>query len=279
MPNEKSSKDSVESRIGARACGCAVLLFVLGVGACVLPLFGYQFRAVTELSESLRVSPLIAGLVLVCVAIVLAIVGTVIQSGGIGPRPSRMPPLSAPPDKPQKRNLHPFDDYDFDFSQRQAELNHIVTKWTSQAVDEATKKQLASLMLPLRDILFELIDEGHPPGEETIKRNLDLGELCGRATVAFAVSGLCMGLEYGSLRKQPTPVESIDSIPKEVIEMFVVAFQTTNGLFLRLMSDICKAREVDKNYVAKRQENFNTTAFGVLISCYRLGVATAKENH
>jgi hypothetical protein len=170
------------------------------------------------------------------------------------------------------------EDYGFDFPKRHAELNAIINRWMSQPLYLSTNKQLSALVEPMKNYAFELIDEGHVPGSETIKRNLDLGELCAHSMAEFAISGLCLGLEHGDLHKQSTPITSIESIPQEVKEMFIVAFQVMNNLFLKLIADVYVAKKINRSYVVNRQDRFNVVAFGVLISCYRLGVATATEN-
>ncbi|MGB6679882.1 MAG: hypothetical protein WBF08_00980 [Candidatus Bathyarchaeia archaeon] len=169
------------------------------------------------------------------------------------------------------------EEYDFDFSKRQVELISINEKWISYPTSEAAKNQLSVLSLSLRDFVFELIDEGHPSGKETIKRNLELGELCGQILSQSMGASYRLGLEYGNLGAQSTPIEGPDSVPQEAKEMFIVAFQMLNNLFLKLISDIYHARVMTKKIVVEKQENFNSIAFGTMISCYRFGVATATE--
>jgi len=160
----------------------------------------------------------------------------------------------------------------------QIELSKINDKWELNPAIISAKTHLTALSFPLRDILFELIDQGHPPGKETIKRNLELGELCGLILSQFIGTGYRLGLEYGSLGIQSTPINSPESLPLEVTEMFIVVFQLLNDLFIRLLTDIFRARGMSEKDVVKKQEDFNTMAFGVLISSYKLGVATATEN-
>lgn len=171
----------------------------------------------------------------------------------------------------------PDDEFDFDFAYRQAQLNTILEKWLDSEKPKEASKYTQTILSSLVDLIFDLIDEGHPKGEETIKRNFELAELAGGYCGSFSLAGYCLGLEYGSQGLQPAPVIDAKSIPKEVKEMFIVAFQPMYDLHLKLIGDIYRARQIDEHYVDKKLDEFNLTAFEVLTSCYRLGIATGME--
>jgi hypothetical protein len=62
-----------------RIRGCAFLLFVLGVGAWVLPLFGRQFTVINSLSEDLGISPAALGALLVAAALLVVLAVAFLQ--------------------------------------------------------------------------------------------------------------------------------------------------------------------------------------------------------
>jgi hypothetical protein len=177
--------------------------------------------------------------------------------------------MSAPPGQDQ--------DFEFDFAAREAQLGSIVDKWKSRASDARTWNYIGVIVVTLRDAAFRLVDEGHRAGDETIKRNFDFAEVTGHLLAAFSLAGYCLGMEYGSCGMQQAPVNDPETVPLEVKEMFVVAFQPIERLFERLITDIYYARGIDEAYVKTAQLDFNATAMEVLLSCYRLGVATATE--
>ena len=93
------------------------------------------------------------------------------------------------------------------------------------------------------------------------------------------ICGYCIGLEYGENKKQTTPVNP-NTIPNEVNEMFIVAFQGIYPLIERLIMDIVKVRKINAKEVSEKIEKINTMAVGILLTCYRLGVSTiVNESH
>jgi hypothetical protein len=169
-------------------------------------------------------------------------------------------------------------EFDFDFSLRFMELVNIREKWLPNPMYESTYRFAPAMGKPLQDYFFELIDEGHKPGEETIKRNFELAEETGRITADFIISGLCLGLEFGSNGKQVLPIPDEDPFPKEVSEMFVVSLQNMYALYTNLLFDIYSVKKIDESYMKTKMDGFNAVALGVLVNCYRLGAATAKGN-
>jgi hypothetical protein len=169
------------------------------------------------------------------------------------------------------------DQFDFDFVARRAQLDEIVQKWLGQSKPKQATRYVKIIAASLMDLLFALIDEGHPEGKETIKRNFELAELAGSYCGTFSLAGYCLGLEYGSRGLQPSPVTDVMSIPEEVKEMFVVATQPMHQLFLKLVTDVYNVREIGDKDVADRHKRFNVTAAEVLTSCYRLGVDEGME--
>ena len=176
------------------------------------------------------------------------------------------------------RNI-PRQDYDFgfDYQERQSAIVNIVSKWTSEPLFESTSNQLIALTLPLRELAFKLIDEGHPPGQETIKRNLDLGKLCAEEMGPFALSAYCIGLEYGRTKEQVTPILDVSSVPQKVKDMAIVLVNRVNPLFSRLVDDINNVRKLDECTRQKYIEECTTMGFGVFFACYNLGVATTAS--
>jgi hypothetical protein len=173
----------------------------------------------------------------------------------------------------------PRQDYDFgfDFQERQSEIVKIVTKWTSEPLFESTGDQLIALTLPLRELAFKLIDQGHPPGQDTIKRNLDLGKECANIMGSFALSAYCIGLEYGRSKQQVTPILNVESVPQKVKDMAIVLINKVNPFFIRLLDDINNVLKLEENNRQKYIEEYTVMGFGVFFACYKLGVATTAN--
>jgi len=76
--------------IASRAVGCAALLFILGLGAFILPLFGYQFRAVSSLEKDWGISMPMAGGTLIGVAILLGFGAALFNAFAESPTPTAL---------------------------------------------------------------------------------------------------------------------------------------------------------------------------------------------
>lgn len=66
-------------KFGPKACGCALLLILIGFAGIFMPLFGIQFKLVSALAESLGIPSSLGGVVVIGIALVLGIGGVIIS--------------------------------------------------------------------------------------------------------------------------------------------------------------------------------------------------------
>jgi len=168
-------------------------------------------------------------------------------------------------------------EYDFDFDARKKELHSIAETWWDQVKKKEVVEHIQFMAQSLVDEINLLIDEGHPPNRETIKRNFDYAKSAGFVVADIGYKAYCIGYEYGTKGLQPAPVREEDEIPKSAKELFIVTLEPLNALGLRLMADIYEAYGLDEIGVRVRKERLNMEAVGYLLVCYRLGVAYGME--
>lgn len=168
--------------------------------------------------------------------------------------------------------------YDFDFIKRANELHSINTKWIHYPPSQVASRHLFALAEPLKDFIFEVFEEGHPPGKETIKQKFEISEVLGEIFSPFLCNGYRLGLEYGSRGNHSKRIEIVEDFPQEVQEMFFVANHVLLMFFLHLFSKIVDAHGMDEKHERELSETFIGMSGGTLINCYKYGVATAQEN-